>query len=177
MPLQKGSLVSVCVEAVVLCATSEGIRRIERRDGAELRRPMGTTHPHVRAGAIAEELGLLATFLHSTSWRYEEGGIVLTYALLVDPPDDAALEVVRMVEVDAGEIAWAEATEPPDDIDTPSVVAHALRHLAWLVEADPIAGARLDGWRRYLGGHRPEPFHAFEPVAGCAPTAAGGGAE
>lgn len=68
--------------------------------------------------------------VHSTSWRYEHGTLVLTYLAYSDElPFDSLPQVLpRETEaVGAG---------------VPSVVAHAIRHLAFLSRQDPEKYAR-----------------------------------
>jgi hypothetical protein len=63
--------------------------------------------------------------VHSTSWRYENGGLVLTYLAYSDelPFDDLPHVLPRETQaVGAGEA---------------SVVAHAIRHLAFLSRQEP----------------------------------------
>jgi hypothetical protein len=60
------------------------------------------------------------------------------------------------------ELARSQATTAPRGIATEAVIEHGLRHLAWLVEDDPVVAATLDaGWRALLADHVPEPFRAL----------------
>jgi hypothetical protein len=44
-------------------------------------------------------------------------------------------------------------------VDVDPVIEHGLRHLAWLVEDDPmVARALPPAWRRALQTYVPEPF-------------------
>jgi hypothetical protein len=88
---------------------------------------------HVPAGS-----GLL----HSTSWRFDDGQIVLTYVALPDPDPEAPHRPVAP-RVARGD----DATSPsPDDAADAEVAAHACRHLAFLAETDDDVGTAL---RRY----------------------------
>ena len=81
--------------------------------------------------------------VHSTSWRYGDGAVVLTYVAVVEPP--ASLPPDSLVELPVGrsELARGEAMAPPKGIQVEAVLEHALRHLSWLVRDDPaIAAAR-----------------------------------
>jgi hypothetical protein len=71
--------------------------------------------------------------VHSTSWRYEGGGIVLSYLVYSD----------RLVFRGRSRLARLEALPSPEepardarDRDR-AVASHALRHLAFLVAQDP----------------------------------------
>ena len=99
--------------------------------------------------------------VHSTSWRHEEGRIVLTYVAVVTvpaslPPDSLVIMPVRRVELTRG-----GATSAPDSIGVEAVLEHALRHVSWLVHDDPTIMKALDGWTEILAGFEPEPFRSL----------------
>jgi hypothetical protein len=105
--------------------------------------------------------------LHSTSWRFKDGEIVLTYVALPDPDPGAPHRPVAP-NVARGD----DATSPsPDDAAAAEVAAHACRHLAFLAATDNDVSAALGGYpaiaqllRRYqpdLAGQ----FAAESPVA------------
>lgn len=79
---------------------------------------------------------------HSTSWRCGRGGeIVLTY--LVHPDPDLALPATALpAEADLARGLTSDRPGPPD-LTLHQVVAHAVRHLAFLVRTDPVVAARL----------------------------------
>ncbi|MCK2216044.1 hypothetical protein MF672_019905 [Actinomadura sp. ATCC 31491] len=79
--------------------------------------------------------------LHSTSWRYEpDGRIVLTYAVCPDPsPWLPAVEAPDLVIARGA----APATPAPEHVAVANVVAHAVRHLAFLVAEDPVVARVL----------------------------------
>lgn len=90
------------------------------------------------AGVAAGESG---TVLHSTSWRYEpDGGLVLTYAVCPDPAPWLPAIEVPVLEIARGE---APAAPSPDRVTLANVVAHAVRHLAFLVAEDPVVARAL----------------------------------
>ena len=95
-----------------------------------------------------------ATVVHSTSWRYRpEGEIVLTYAVCPDPePELPAIELPAL-EIVGGE---TPATPAPDRIEVANVVAHAIRHLAFLVAEDPVIRQAL--------AHHPDVITALNPA-------------
>ncbi|SEH02316.1 hypothetical protein SAMN05444920_125104 [Nonomuraea solani] len=95
------------------------------------------------------------TVVHSTSWRHEaDGRIVLTYAVCPDPEPWLPAVGVPVLEIARGE---APATPSPDRVALANVVAHAVRHLAFLMAEDPVVS-------RVLSGH-PRLAAALEPVA------------
>ena len=112
------------------------------------------------AAALASR-GLRPSVVHSTSWRHEDGRLVLTYiAVLAAGPPPAAGLVARPAS--PGAPARGGPTTPPVILDVDQVLNHALRHLAWLQRDDPAVAAELDqAWASALAGHRPAPFHAL----------------
>ena len=76
-------------------------------------------------------LWLRRALVHSTGWRYEDDGIVLTYLGYCDDSDVGALPLTvplaRTRDVSVGPAA---------------VAAHAIRHLAFLVREGPFDYAR-----------------------------------
>jgi hypothetical protein len=93
---------------------------------------------------------------HSTSWRRERGGVVLSFVVVVE-----AAVAARFASVPVGrtDLARGGATAAPTAIAATQVVEHGLRHLAWLAQDDPVVAARLaPGWLAALHGYVPEPF-------------------
>ncbi|HEV7126154.1 MAG TPA: hypothetical protein VGN32_01785 [Ktedonobacterales bacterium] len=96
--------------------------------------------------------------VHSTSWRYEAGGVILTYITVVEvhapmPPDSlVTLPIARAELVRGGAMA------PPPAIGVEAVLEHALRHLSWLVRDDQAIATALHGWSGTLREYQPEPF-------------------
>jgi hypothetical protein len=97
--------------------------------------------------------------LHSTSWRRDKGAVMLSFLAVVraDQVDRlAAAPVVRT------ELARNTADAAPEQVAYQQVLEHALRHLAWLVEDDPVVSETLDEtWRRHLAPYVPEPFRVL----------------
>ena len=121
--------------------------------------------PSAQPGAtVLEVLGwypLTPLVVHSTSWRHEEGRIVLTYVAAVTvtaalPPDSLA-----ELPVHRAELARGGATSAPESIAIEAVLEHALRHLSWLVRDDPSVSHALDGWTDILADFEPEPFRSL----------------
>ncbi len=136
------------------------------RGGVELTGPAGaepwvfdidaTDHPtEIVSEAIRDRIGE-PLLLHSTSWRHDDGAVILTFVAIVDATvvDGMASRPIRR-----SELARSDATEPPPAVDTDQVVEHALRHVAWLTHDDPVIGERLsEAWRTALADYVPEPF-------------------
>jgi hypothetical protein len=98
---------------------------------------------------------------HSTSWRHEEAKIVLTYVVVIAPPQGLPEDSLVAVPVRRAELARGEATAAPTSIGVEAVIEHALRHLAWLVHDDPAVKQALAGWDEVLAGYEPEPFRSL----------------
>lgn len=111
----------------------------------------------------ARAIGLAAdsatgVVLHSTSWRWERGEIVLTYVCCPDPLDHD----VDLVQPECGHPGPSDPTQPGAGRATPAqVLHHGIDHLAWLadhhddlVEASRLAHPEL--WSRITraGRHR-----------------------
>lgn len=80
-----------------------------------------------------------AGLLHSTSWRFDAGRIVLTYVALPDPAPGPCLRPVPLLvkASSAGPLAPSPGSVSVDD-----VAAHACRHLAYLRHTDPVVADR-----------------------------------
>ncbi len=82
--------------------------------------------------------------------------MILSFVVAIDEAivgDMASRPVART------DLARSEATVAPRDIATDQVVEHALRHLAWLAEDDPVVREELSaGWKAALATYVPEPF-------------------
>ncbi|MCA2225040.1 hypothetical protein [Nonomuraea aurantiaca] len=93
-----------------------------------------------------------STVVHSTSWRCRpEGEIVLTYAVCPDPEPWLPAIELPVLEIAAGD---APAAPAPGRVEVANVVAHAIRHLAFLTAEDPVV-------RRALA-HHPEIVTALD---------------
>ncbi|GGM71145.1 hypothetical protein ACFFX1_23550 [Dactylosporangium sucinum] len=107
------------------------------------------------------------TILHSTSWRFDAGRVVLTYVAVLDGVPDA--DAVPLVSRELAHSGDPRAPSPPH-VAADAVVAHALRHLAWLRDTDEIVAAALasvpdvwmvlDGFEPGLAGGIPAPHEA-----------------
>ena len=101
---------------------------------------LGTAAPDEVARRLS---GLVASdaagLLHSTSWRFAAGRVVLTYVALPDPARGPCLRPVPLVSrcASAGPLAPS-----PESVSTDDVAAHACRHLAYLRHTDPLVARR-----------------------------------
>jgi hypothetical protein len=129
-------------------------------DSLQVGMPAGATPGDV----VIETLGwygLVPRVVHSTSWRHDDGRLILTYVAVVEPPETVPADTLEVVEVPRTDLARGDATAPPRDIGVLQVVEHALRHLSWLVLDDPAIGSALPDWRRILDRYQPEPFRTL----------------
>ncbi len=97
--------------------------------------------------------------VHSTSWRRDRNAVILSFVVVI------GRELVRdmaSVAIGRAELARSEATVAPGEIAVSAVVEHGLRHLAWLVQDDPVVAAELPAaWRPILTAYVPEPFRSL----------------
>jgi hypothetical protein len=126
--------------------------------------PAGKKPEEVAEGAMTL-LGMDPLVLHSTSWRHADKEVMLTYIAAV-PPNSDPPPTWQVVEVGHAELARGDATAPPTSIDIMQVQEHALRHLAWLLQDDPVIADILADWSDALSDYIPEPFRALGGPAG-----------
>lgn len=147
----------VQAEVFVLWLSTDGLRL----GGPDGPRPwlieIGVTdHPlevvdQIIRGTIGDPM-----IVHSTSWRRDHDAVILTFLVIIDA---SAVEAMPSRTVGRAALARSEATTAPREISTDAVLEHALRHLAWLVQDDPVVAAELThGWRDALADYVPEPF-------------------
>ena len=113
---------------------------------------------------VLETLGwydLVPRVVHSTSWRHEEGRVVLTYVAVVEAPASLPPDTLTGRSVARTDLARGDATAPPSDIGVAHVIEHALRHLSWLVRDDRAIADALPDWTKVLDRYLPEPFRAL----------------
>jgi hypothetical protein len=118
-----------------------------------------TDHPVEVVDRIVRDVVGPPILVHSTSWRRDRDAVILSFVVVI------ARELVgsmSSVPIERAELARSAATAAPRDIATGAVVEHGLRHLAWLVQDDPVVAAELPpAWRPLLAGYVPEPFRAL----------------
>jgi hypothetical protein len=115
-----------------------------------------TDHPVEVVDRVVADVVGPPRLVHSTSWRRERGGVVLTFLVVVDPDVVGAMPSAPIAR---SGLARSQARAAPAVITDHQVVEHGLRHLAWLVADDPVVAGELDEqWQRILAGYVPEPF-------------------
>jgi hypothetical protein len=147
-------------EVFVVCADARGVR---------LAGPCGPDAWHIEVAAGDDPTDIVAAVcrrvlgepivVHSTSWRTDKGGVMLTFVAVYEPNQLCRLEAAS---VDRADLARGEADTAPAIIDTAQVLEHALRHLAWLQGDDEVVRDALDAhWTLALASYLPEPFRAL----------------
>ncbi|MER6178890.1 hypothetical protein [Streptosporangium sp. NPDC001681] len=131
-------LVPVSVEILLLRADSAGTWHY-RRQVTSLARGESPDQAVRRACGLTAEA--TATVVHSTSWRYQpEGQVVLTYAVCPDPAPHLPAVAPADLRIARGS---SPSTPSPERLQVENVVAHALRHLSFLLLTDPVVGETL----------------------------------
>ncbi len=117
-------------------------------------------HPNEQVEQRLKMMGLEAQIIHSTSWRFDQATLTITYVVILD-----ALAVrqsgvkLAMSLVEPASIVHGSATRAPMDIPLKSVIFHALTHLSWLSLIDENVQAGLsDKWKKHLRRYVPEAF-------------------
>lgn len=87
---------------------------------------------------VDQRRGPIPRFVHSTSWRYEPGELILTYlALLPSARLTGPIRVpLRLLALQA--IGGADDPRPPG-LERIDVIAHAVRHLAQRIDRGALA--------------------------------------
>jgi hypothetical protein len=96
--------------------------------------------------------------VHSTSWRRDHGGVILSFVVVIEP---ALVGSMESAPVERADLARSAATAAPQEIAYVQVVEHGLRHLAWLVRDDPVVVQLRRPWPEILAEYVPEPFRAL----------------
>jgi hypothetical protein len=120
--------VKVSVEVVLARVSAAELRySISKRAHAKRADPMQTAKAAL--AARFPHVSLRKAIVHSTSWRYDDDSIVLTFLAYSDEiPLDGLSRSVALDEVE--DLA-------NDDVGQASIAAHAIRHLAFLVATEP----------------------------------------
>lgn len=158
--------VSQSLEVLFVCMRADGAHHLRPIHAPTLRLGWGPERDpaQIVLGAAAR-YDLTPLLVHSTSWRHQQGRLILTYVAAVTPPKRVS-EYLADEPVARADLARGDALGPPTDIDVAQVVEHAFRHLSWLVKDDAVVGEALTDWVTFLAGYEPEPFRAFGPAAG-----------
>jgi hypothetical protein len=160
------AIVAQSLELLFVYLGSDGARLLKPVHADTLRIGWPADHqPGDLVVEAAQRYGLTPLLAHSTSWRHDEGRLILTYVMAVERPGELShyLADAPIARVD---LARGDALAPPTGIDVAQVVEHAFRHLAWLVQDDDVVGEALADWTGFLEAYVPEPFRAFGPPSG-----------
>ena len=118
-----------------------------------------TEHPVEVVDRIVRDVVGPPILVHSTSWRRDHDAVILSFVVVIGPE---LVGGMASIPIERAALARSEATSAPRDIAVAAVVEHGLRHLAWLVQDDPVVAAELpEGWRPLLADYVPEPFRAL----------------
>lgn len=117
--------------------------------------------PHQTVLETLKWYPLQPVVVHSTSWRHEEGRVILTYVAVIAPPGELPTDSLVKLRIGRAELARGEAMAAPKSIGVDAVVEHAMRHLSWLVKDDPAVMKSLAAWKDLLAEYQPEPFRAL----------------
>ncbi|MBT2381741.1 hypothetical protein J7E90_31755 [Streptomyces sp. ISL-111] len=152
---------SVAVEVVLL--------RHDPSEGFAYRRLITALGRGVSPDHAARGLALLGEhdethLVHSTSWRAtREGGITLTYLVHPDPaPDQPGTPLPEPHRIACSP---RPGHPSPPDLEVGHVVAHAVRHLAFLEGSDSAIAAHLSAWPGLVHALRSLPLAAAGEMA------------
>ncbi|GAA1021468.1 hypothetical protein Aple_073670 [Acrocarpospora pleiomorpha] len=168
----------VVVEVWPVSADPVGLWLVSGEDAWRSDAVMQDSDPHTAVTDLlaANNTHLDVKLLHSTSWRADEGAVVLTYVAVIGCSEFArddwpnAKPISPALPDVVGKPISVEATEAPIPryID---VLMHGLRHLQFLLQTDSTARAALcDSWRAHLEAFRPalagmyDYEHGEEPI-------------
>ncbi len=137
-----------------------------RSGTAELAGPCGPDPWYVEVGASEDPVEVVARLsgnlmgppllVHSTSWRRDRGGVILSFVVVNS--EGQARELAGL-PIRRTELARSSATGAAAKIHADQVLEHGLRHLAWLAAEDATVKSTLDhAWKRVLSDYVPEPF-------------------
>jgi len=142
----------VLVEVLVLRLDDHG--RLAYRVVDEYAHARSPDTVAIEAAGVRTVREPVGTVSHSTSWRYDGGQIVLTYAVAPDPQPH--LTATPLLHV--GIVCSNDPLHPtPGVLHQHHVAAHAVRHLAYLDFTDPtVAKAALQ---------QPDLWHALTHYA------------
>lgn len=158
------AFVSQSLEVLFVCLRENGAHHLRPIHAPTLRLGWAPDRGAIVLDAAAR-YALTPLLVHSTSWRHQEGRLILTYVAAVDAPAELSAYLTDD-PVTRADLARGDALAPPADIDVEQVLEHAFRHLSWLVKDDVVVGEMLGEWTAFLDPYEPEPFRAFGPSPG-----------
>lgn len=155
------AVVTQGLEVLFVALDDGGPRLLRPRDAESLRIAWPPSRqPGDLVLEAAQRYGLTPLLVHSTSWRYDDGRLILTYVAVVERPAELDHGLADQ-PIERAELARGDALRPPETVATAQVVEHALRHLSWLARDDAVVGEALGRWTPVLDAYVPEPFRAF----------------
>jgi hypothetical protein len=119
-------------------------------------------HAEVELLAYGQAPDLALSVIHSTSWRQDGPGVVLTYIAIAQAGEFVQDRFPAAVPITTELLELVGRPYPHDAAQAPTprhldVLMHAVRHLRFLRDTDaPTRGAMSAEWRRHL--------EAFEPA-------------
>lgn len=154
--------VAQTLEILPVALGEEGLLWMKPVHAESLRVGLSTAaKPHDTVLDVLKWYPLAPVVVHSTSWRHEEGRVILTYVAVVALPESLPPDSLVSLPVRRTDLARGEAMAAPMAIGVDAVLEHALRHLSWLVHDDPAVMSALAGWTGVLAEFQPEPFRAL----------------
>ncbi len=157
----------VHIELWTLAADDAGIWLVSGGDAWRSARIDADSFVQSEVELLAAEYapGVRLQVTHSTSWRQDRSGLVVTYVAIAEAPefvqdrwpDALPLTTEVLAEVGKPHPHAPNGAPMPRRID---VLVHAVRHLRFLRDMDVPTSAAMDSnWKRHL-----EPF---EPALAC----------
>jgi hypothetical protein len=120
---------------------------------------VASMHPSEQVEVYMKKLGIDAKIIHSTSWRFDQGVLTLTYIVILDALSLHQDHRLRISKIESASIVHGTATKAPKNIEIKSVIYHALTHLSWLSTTDKTIASQLSKeWMDQLKRYAPEPF-------------------
>lgn len=154
--------VAQSLEVLPVLLDAGGLFWLKPVHAESLRAGLGSKQkPHDAVLEVLAWYPLQPIVVHSTSWRHEDGRVILTYVAVVAPPKTLPVDSLVTLPVARAELARGEAMSAPAKIGVEAVLEHALRHLSWLVRDDPAVTQALADWKDLLAEFQPEPFKAL----------------
>lgn len=102
-------------------------------------------------------LALEPVVIHSTSWRQDREKLLITYLAVILKPESTP-DGYDAFSVAPSGLVRGKATAAPYSIPTQAVIHHALQHLAWLFQTDPVIRENLAGnWNEILRDFQAKP--------------------
>jgi hypothetical protein len=120
---------------------------------------IASQHPNEQVESVMKKLGFQPLLIHSTSWRFDQGVLTLTYLVLVNELTMPQQMNLKRSSIEPASIVHGTAIKAPKNIALKSVIYHAITHLSWLSMTDePVKNQLSQAWKQALKKYIPEPF-------------------